>query len=197
MDIREKLEQGYIHTRTIIEVVGRPKEHVENSLKEYLGKLKQLKELEVLKQDIADINHLEKENLWTVFAELEIMFKDMISLTQFCFDFMPSSIEILAPEQIAFQNRELAIVLNNLQGKLHNLHAASKHLLNENVICKKNIQVILSNFVSILLLKSGKTLEQLSKPTGLPPDKTEILLETMIKQGRIKKEGDLYTLIKK
>jgi len=195
MDLKEKLAQGYIHARAIVEVIGKPKEHVEQALNTYLEKLGKAEDLEVLKKDIADAK--QHQEYWATFAELEIIFKDMNILAQFCFEFMPSSIEIIAPEQMTVQNRQLTIILNNLQAKLHNVHAAAKHLQNENTVCKRNIQNILNNYISILLLKSEKTIKQLSKLTGLSEKNIEVVLNNLITQGKIKKQGDIYSLNKK
>ena len=42
-EIRQKISEGYIHIRAIIEVLGKPKDYVEKSLTEYLEKIKKEK----------------------------------------------------------------------------------------------------------------------------------------------------------
>ena len=196
MDVQEKIDKGYIHTRIITEVLGKPEGHVRESLVTYVKKIKKINGLEVLKENIAKPKK-KKDELWSAFAELEILFKNTAILTNFCFLFMPSSIEIIAPEKISFRNNELAAVLNDLQAKLHTLHATTRKLQNENALCKKNIQTIVSNFISILLLKSGKTQQQLSKLTGLSENNIIIALRNMMKKGIVKKEGDNYLFVQK
>lgn len=197
MNIKEKLDQGYIHARTIIEVLGKPKEHVEKAMRHYIEQIKKVKGIELMKQDIVDAKQQKDSNLWATFAELEVLFKNIGLLASFCFNFMPSSIEILAPENMNLKNRELAAIINDLQAKLHLLNTAVKNLRSENDVCKRNIQTILGNYVSLLLFKSGKTLPQLSKLTGLSEANMELFLKNMIKQQKIKKEGDKYLLQKK
>jgi hypothetical protein len=195
MDVQEKLEKGHIHARTILEVVGTPKEHVEASIRTYIEQIKKPEEMEVLKEDIADAAEKD-DGTWVTFAELEILFADITALTQFCFIFMPSSIEILAPEKISLENRDLSAVMNDLQAKLHILHATAESLRRQGEVYKTSIHTIMQNFISILLYNSGKTKTQLSKLTGLSEENLNIVLEGMAKKGQIKKEGDAYILVK-
>ena len=81
--------QNDIIFRAIIEVLGRPKEHIEKSLKEYLDNLKQNKNYKVISEEIAEVKKQEGQELWVVFAELEIKTSQVDSLISFCFDYMP------------------------------------------------------------------------------------------------------------
>ena len=48
--IEEKLEKGYMHCRVIINMVGKPREHVEKILEKSLEKLNEEKGVEVIEQ---------------------------------------------------------------------------------------------------------------------------------------------------
>ena len=49
-------EHAHIRCRIIIEVLGKPKEHVENALKEYIEHIKQDSELVILNEEYSEIN---------------------------------------------------------------------------------------------------------------------------------------------
>ncbi|MEM3127156.1 MAG: hypothetical protein QW331_03765, partial [Candidatus Woesearchaeota archaeon] len=117
MDIKEKLEKGYIHARVIIELMGKPKEHVEKTIKDYIKHISEDQNFEVLNQEIAPLEP--KEEYFVTFAELEILCKDVPSLVGFCFDYMPSSIEIIEPEKINYDRHQLSSIINDLQARLH------------------------------------------------------------------------------
>src|SRR3989338_7146257 len=118
--------QNDIIFRAIIEVLGRPKEHIEKSLKEYLDNLKQNKNYKVISEEIAEVKKQEGQELWVVFAELEIKTSQVDSLISFCFDYMPSVIEILEPKRLPISDLEISQFLNDLQGKLHHVDMVAK-----------------------------------------------------------------------
>ena len=71
----EKLiaENTHIRCKIIIEMLGKPKGHVEKTLKMYIDKVREDSSLIVLNADFADAQ--EKGNLWTTFVELEMIIK--------------------------------------------------------------------------------------------------------------------------
>ncbi len=114
MNETERLEKGQIHFRTIVEVVGRPKEHVEETIRGHVEKIKKDESLEIINQDFADVKKEEdkenQEGLWLTFVELELWIKNLPSLIGFCFDYMPSSVEIIEPKQLTFKNFDISII---------------------------------------------------------------------------------------
>ncbi|MDP6293769.1 MAG: hypothetical protein QGG83_03350, partial [Candidatus Woesearchaeota archaeon] len=92
------MEKVPVTARVVLEIVGAPKEHVEKSLKEYVADIKKSNEI------LTEVFHPaeEKERLWTSFFELEIKFKSAMHLLDFCFESMPSSVEIMEPNEIGF-----------------------------------------------------------------------------------------------
>jgi hypothetical protein len=120
------MEKIKIHT--IIEIAGSPREHVEETINKVTKIIKDNKKLEVLKQEIAEIetteapsprNPEEKIEIFSTFADLEISLENFDELMQFCYTFMPSSIEILEPEDLKIKNSHLSNSLNDLLGRLH------------------------------------------------------------------------------
>ncbi len=194
-NINEKLEKGYIHTRVIIEVLGKPKAYVENSLRAFVQKIKKDSNLEVIHEDYGEATEHENDT-WTTFVELEILIKDIITMTGFCFDYMPASIEILAPENMKLKSQELSMIINDLQGKLHHLDAMVKQFKMQNDFLRKNTRTLLRNLITIALLVKPKTIEELTAIIGVKEKELEKFLDAMIKENKIKKEGDMYSAVK-
>ncbi len=126
-----------IEVRTIIEVAGFPKEHVETSAKKLIEAIKNLKDLKVKTIELAEVK--EVKNMWSTFLEAEIKFNDIESIVEFCFNFMPSSIEILEPSNFRLEQRELANLMNDLLRRLHNYSMAISGLVMEKKVLEKKL----------------------------------------------------------
>ena len=186
-------EHAHIRCRAIIEVLGKPKEHVENAIKQYIGHIKEDSELVILNEEYSEIR--EQENLWTKFVELDLIIKGTGKLIGFCFEYMPSSIEVTKPEQLIMSNAELSNFLNDLQVRLHNVDMIVKQLKGENNFLKRNTNAILHNTIMICLKVNSLSLEQISKLTGVEQKELEIFMENLIKENKVKKEDDVYSLV--
>ena len=53
-------EHAHIRCRIIIEVLGKPKEHVENAIKDYIEHIKEDSELVVLNEEYSETKEIEK-----------------------------------------------------------------------------------------------------------------------------------------
>lgn len=179
--------------RTVLEVVGRPKEHVENSLNEYIAKLKADEKYHLVSTEIAEIEKQEKQDLWMVFAELEIKTASLGDIIGFCFDYMPSLIEILDPAKVTFPNSIMSSLLNDLQARLHQVDMVAKQLRLENEHLFQNTQDLLKNYILVLLGSQNLTSAQLSRLTGVKINQLEDFLDQLIDEQKIDlKEGIYY-----
>ena len=185
-------KHAHIRCRTIIEVLGKPKEHVERSIKDYVEHIRKDEDLVILNEEYSDIK--EQGKLWSQFVELELVIKGTSKLIAFCFDYMPSSLEVLKPEQLIMTNPELSSFLNDLQARLHNVDMAVKQLKTENDFLRMNMNAILHNAVMICLKVSKLNIGQLSQITGVEKKELESFVEKLVKDKKIKKENELYTL---
>jgi len=185
-------EHAHIRCRTIIEVLGKPKEYVENAIKEYIAHIRQDSELVILSEDYSEIK--EQGPLWSKFVELDLIVKGTKKLIGFCFEYMPSSIEVVKPEHLVMTNPELSNFLNDLQARLHNVDMIVKQLKAENDFLKHNMNAILHNAILICLKVNRLSLEHLSQITGVDKKELEIFIEKLLKENKIKKENELYSL---
>ncbi len=183
--------------RAVLEVLGKPQEHVEESIKQYLQQLKADKRFKVLHEQVAEIKKQEEQDLWAIFAELEVKTEELQNLTIFCLDYMPSLIEIMEPAQLTITDIQFSEFLNDLQTKLHQIDILAKHLKIENDHLKRNLGGLLNNYVQILLKQANLGSEQLSKLTGVPQDQLEDYLDQMMDAGKIDLKEGIYFLKEK
>ena len=186
-------EHAHIRCRAIIEVLGKPKDYVENAIKEYVDHIKEDSELVVLNEDYSDVK--EQGNLWSKFVEIDLVFKGTIKLISFCFEYMPSSIEVLKPDNLIFVNTGLSNFLNDLQARLHNVDMIVKQLKAENDFLRQNMNAIIHNAILICLKVSMLSLEQLSQVTGVDKHELEVFVNKLLSEDKIKKNGEIYSLI--
>lgn len=195
MEIKEKIDKGYIHFNSIVEVLGKPKKHVEDTIREYVKKIKKNNKIKVLKEEYSEAKKIEEgENLFAVFVEIEALTKDSSELVFFCFDYMPSSIEIIEPEELKYIKSDFSGFLNDLQARLHTIDMALKQYKARNELLIKNSAILLRNMVRVILEKEEKTKEEIAKKIGIPLDRTENVLKAMQKEKIVKKKGKKYML---
>jgi len=123
-----------MNARVIIEIVGSPKEHIEEVMKQLVEKIKEEKKL--LKYNIFEAQ--EKEKLFFTFTEMEMRFDNVEGLIGFCFDYMPSSVEILGEKEINVKREEIENVINDLLAKLHEYDMVLKNLRAELILARKS-----------------------------------------------------------
>ena len=140
----EKLiaEKMHIRCKIIIEILGKPKEHVEKTLNMYIDKIKNDSDLIVLNSEFSEA--AEKDKLWAIFVELDMVIKGIPKLISFCFDYMPSSIEITKPEEFVMKKSTIEDLINDLQARLHGVDMIVKNQKNENEFLKQNLDKAIS-----------------------------------------------------
>ena len=139
MVLRERLEEGWMHTNIIIEMLGKPAEYVEKVLKEVTGAIGKIKGVEVIKETFHELTEV-KNGLLSTFVELELAIKDMNILMALIFSYMPSNIEIIAPLEVKMKTTDLNEFVNLLTSRLHAYDGHSKRLKIENMILKKRLE---------------------------------------------------------
>ncbi len=184
-----------ITARTIIEILGKPKEHVSSTLKLIVNGIENKENIIVVKKELFEPE--ENEGMYTAFTELELQFKGLDDIVAFCFENLPTSIEILEPASITTEARFLTEFFTGLLAKLHRLDTELKVEQQKNRILNQNIERAVRNLVIITLsYAKNKTMtsDELSRSTGINVQQLKPLLEKWSQQGFIlKKEGDKYS----
>lgn len=179
--------------RAIIEVLGKPKDHVDMAIKNYIGKLQEDQKYDIISSNIAPINEQEG-NLFSTYAEVELKTESIEDLMSFCFEYMPSVIEIIEPSELSLTESNLNNFFAELQAKLHHIDMVAKQSKAESDYFKRNMTALLKNYVKILLTKKNLTSNELSNLIGVDKDTLEDFLDNMIDKGEIDLKEDRYCL---
>jgi len=131
-----------IVAKIIIEIMGSPKEHVDETVTKVLDELGKRENLNILDKHIAEAKNVEDERLnkfFTSFVEIDIEVESIEDLIGVCFDFMPSSVEIIEPTEFRLRSTQIDDILNDLLDKLHKFSMAVRNMHAENVLLKKQM----------------------------------------------------------
>ncbi len=142
-----------IKATAIFEVLGRPKEHLVESLKELLEAISKEKGLKITSKKIHEPKEFENKNgqassfskdnpLFTTFSEVDVEADGVMNMIKLCFGYMPAHVEITEPEDFSLNNSEINSILNELILKLHNYDAIAKSAIINNKALANQIQAL-------------------------------------------------------
>ncbi len=131
-----------IIARMIIEVLGSPKEHVEETIRQVIKKLESEKGIRLINQKTYETEEQKDTKLWSTFSEVEFSPEDLKKLMELCFDYMPSSIEIIEPAGMNMDSGDISDLLNDLLSRLHKYDMILKNMHAENMVMKHDIELI-------------------------------------------------------
>jgi len=157
-----------IKAKVILEIAGYPEEHVDKTIRLVIDRIKEEDNLVLEENEIFPTE--KKDETFMTFSELTISFKKIVDIYEFCFNYMPSSIDILEPEDLlSIKPSEFNDSINDL---LYTIHQHDMLLKNSNANLKSsnnNMTKLLSNMV-LYLKKEGKNLAQISEIIGVGED---------------------------
>ena len=109
----------------IVEMAGRPAEHLTDALEKHIGVLNSVKDIEVHSIKVSKPTEIDakvenaEDVMWTAFAEADFECGNFSRLSDTMFDFMPSSIEVIEPSKVTLNMSEATGLLNNISGRMH------------------------------------------------------------------------------
>lgn len=123
----------------IFEILGKPPKHVKSSLEKMIDELAKQKGLEIVRREIHEpkiINNENKQdnkenNLYSSFAEVEVVTSDLKLIIAIVLNMLPSHIEILEPTDFIIKNFDLSSLMTELTLKLHKYDEIAKVLILE------------------------------------------------------------------
>ena len=128
----------------IIEVAGRPPEHLTETLRKLIEKMKEEKGVSVKDQKINKPTLMkDQKDFYTNFAEVELEFEDALKLLIMVFRYMPAHIEITYPENIKLTNDGFGSILNELARRLHGYDEIARVIQIEKKILEKKLRTLL------------------------------------------------------
>jgi predicted XRE-type DNA-binding protein len=182
--------------RVILEVLGKPQVHVEEALKGYLKQIHEDSRYKIITQELAPTKQQEGQEMWTTFAELELETKEIKNVVNFCFDYMPSLVEIVEPEELTLTDVQATEFFSDLQGKLHHVDMVAKKTKLENDHLQRNMSLLLKNYILVLLTQNNLSSEQIAKLTGVSKDKIEDFLDKLIDEKKVDLKEGVYFIIR-
>lgn len=183
------MEANKIHARVILEMLGAPKDYIEQTMKNYVAKLKK-EGITITKEHYEEAQPADK--LFSTFAELEITFKHLQELLSFCFAALPSSVEILEPATLTLSAPTLTGFLNDLQARLHDADMIIKSVRAQSKILDNNATAVFQNFIINLVKQQPQTKETLSTIVGVEQKELEPFLKKLIETKKIIFNGTHY-----
>ena len=142
---KEKIKAGWIHCNVMIEILGKPKEYIDEILRELVKKMKLEKPIEIIKEKYSEPREHEEEKYFTQFMELELVIQNMKALQEFIFAYMPSSIEIIGPTEIKMSLNDANYLMNDLSARLHSYDDITKKLKAANMIITQKLRQFIPN----------------------------------------------------
>jgi hypothetical protein len=128
----------------ILEVAGKPPEHLTKTLENIIEKIKKEKGVKLIDKKTHEPSPIkDQENFYTNFTEIELEIENPSILLSIIFRYMPSHVEIVYPESIKFTNDGLGIVLNELTRRLHGYDEIARIIQVEKKILEKKLKSIL------------------------------------------------------
>ena len=125
----------------MIEVLGRPKEHLIETLEDIKKKIDAEKGVKVTNIDIKEPTLAkDQKDLFTTFAEIEVEVNQPSLLAILMFKYMPSHIEIVEPENIKFSNNAFADMLGEISRRLHQYDEILKVMQMEKKVLQNKLE---------------------------------------------------------
>jgi|TARA_Y100000034_G_scaffold71539_1_gene86302 hypothetical protein len=128
----------------IVEVIGKPPEHLTETLENITKQIDDEKGVVVKGKKINEPT-LMKDNkeFYTSFAEIELEIKEIVQLVILMFKYMPAHVEIISPELIALTNNSWSDILSELSRRLHGYDEVARVVQVEKGILEKKLREVL------------------------------------------------------
>ena len=128
----------------VIEVAGRPPEHLTETLEKMIEKIKEEKSMSVKNYKINEpVLMKNQKDFYTNFAEIELELENPLNLLLMVFKYMPAHIEIIYPENIKLTNDGFGSILNELTRRLHGYDEIARVIQIEKNILEKKLRALL------------------------------------------------------
>jgi len=189
-EVQKKIKEGGVLAQVTFEILGSPKEHIEKSMISYLGNIKNDFQITVLSEEIGEAEETEGK-LWGIYAETEMIFDTIEKLVWLCINFMPANIDIIAPKDLTFKEKDLTNWLNDLLAKLHEISATVRQANIQQDAAVKGMNALIQNSLLLATEKYHKP-EEISKRIGIPAKQLQPFFDALVKNEKLVKKDKEY-----
>ncbi len=149
----------------ILEIIGRPKEHLVETLEKIIADMDKEKGTKVIRKQINEpVLMKDQKDLYTTFAEIDVEVEDILYLTILMFKYMPAHVEVVSPELIALTNSGWSDILSELTRRLHKYDEVARVIQTEKTILEKKLREV---------LKDNKAMKEKIEPTEKKTEEKE------------------------
>jgi hypothetical protein len=130
-----------IKAKFIIEILGRPPEHIKEALNTLVIKMGSDKGVSIIDKEYHEPKPVkETENLWIAFADVELEFETIHTFFATIMTYMPAHVEIFEPENFKLNVAGINELANFFVATLHKYDAIAKRLVGERSILLKQLE---------------------------------------------------------
>jgi hypothetical protein len=141
--ILNKKDGKLIKAAFILEIIGRPPEHLAETLAGIIKQIEAEKGVKVVDKKINEpVLMKEQKDFYTSFAEIEVDVEDVLYLAILMFKYMPAHIEIISPEEISLANSGWNDIFNELARRLHGYDEIARILQMEKTILENKLREV-------------------------------------------------------
>ena len=138
---KDSRETKGIRAALIVEVMGRPPEHLTETLNKIIESIDNEKGVQVISKKLNEPTPTkERKDFFTTFAEVEVEVDEVLYLAILMFKYMPAHVEVIEPELIALTNHGWTDILSELTRRLHGYDEVARLLQYQNGVMKKKLQ---------------------------------------------------------
>lgn len=124
----------------IIEIMGRPKEHLMVALNDIIDKIDAEKDVSVTMKKVNEPMEIEtQKGMYTNYAEIEVEVKNPMVLSGLMFRYMPAHVEVISPENFYMTNVNYTELMTEITRRLHVYDNIARVLQMEKAIMEKKI----------------------------------------------------------
>lgn len=193
-DAKDKLKEGWIHLLVTFEVIGKPKEHVDQAIKDFLDSLKKQSDKVHWIEEHVEKAEKGEGDFYSTFAEVDLLVKNLETVTWLSVNYTPASIEVIEPTSFKLSALDVQNWQNDLLAVLHQVSMQYKRQTNQLEFLKKNFTQLIGNSILLSLARSAKTLEQINKDTSLTNETLEPHLKQLLEDKKITESKGVYQL---
>lgn len=141
---KEDRGEKNIKATIILEIIGKPPEHLINTLEKIIKDIGEEKGVNVSGKKINEpLLMKDSKEFYSTFAEIDLEVEDILYLVIIMFKYMPAHIEVLEPELIALTNNGWTDILSELTRRLHGYDEIARMLQLQNSKMQNKIRELL------------------------------------------------------
>lgn len=177
----------------ILEIIGSPKEHIKETIQLVLEQIEDNDDIDVHSKDISEPEKTE-DDLFAVFADVNAGVDDITTVGHIANNYNPASIELVEPAEITVARKDFNDLFADTLAKLHINNTQIQELKGFKEDVTRNLNALVRNAVMLSLEQGDKTKQAIADDVGVDQSELDELLESMIDENRLRRDGDEYTV---